>query len=1043
MHQRSLKCIELGLNTASSGEMLDFSNFPSLEELSMSSHNFMGCATPSNAVKKLAPNLQCLKLDFTKRYLKFGEDHVKWVQNFARILNTNYPQSKLKKVIIKDKYVCRPGQSYEIAPGIPAFKRWPWVYLEEARQRATHHRLTLEYKALYTKEEWDEIISDNDRFADVTGNSYENEEWREQEYWDEIEKLSKPSVHKGFNRLVKEPFRDDRYVWVNVSKTFHSNGPDTTCVPNQIPHFLRDFEMVFLECHNSSQPFASAIQAVGQDLFGQGNKINLFEQQNCQGGAGVGDLSNNQLCLPNGDSAWLSFMVSSPPPPPPPPPPVCNQTIPPISSESNGDGDGHQWLSIMVASPLPPTSAFIFKVVTPAASSPPPPPSYEPLQAPILGDSKITLKLSNGGCCHSFETITVVDLSNNAVCDTISLVNSFWFQGTANPQDPPPPPPPPPPPSGGLWNLQVWTDDDCGNAGGSPVSFGGEAYCLQPYSQTPTSRELGHCIHGIYIATSAISHRLVKDTHLDESTNPVDQQVLSYIWRKLWKPPEQWGGPLKDAVLAMSDTQIVAGLSILASGFSQVGCGLSIFHWHIVVFLAWFSSVTHLTTLTFLRRYIHDNRGIRMLRLVLMLLLVVILAVALVPTGGACGLQDARQYNYTRTTAPYGSNIPYWSFTPEAAGSPAKCCFSEMPKKETFIGPDNTDFLSMIASEVVLISSSFTKALKLFRGSSNFAKAWLRHKPAQTCKRLARNLEDRFNNPKLIPKQRIYFVCHCILITFIVFARAVYDLAESMLWKMSWLLFSLAWGTVRIFNIRNLADSNVAAVDDSQREVVLQENFWGFGQLVPTLLLILPLLSLAEGVLGLGKPKSTNTASASSNPVTEEATTEDNTTAVAVEAPDSNRSSLTMQPSQNLPLYTDPYTELERTTDFEMTRRTGTDLVNMEYNLGSNAENAPSIVTRRHSRSPQGNPPSETSPPQSTIQLWPAEALYNHDFYTDEWYIDMVICMFLLALELGIELIAFTAGVGSKTVITFIANFESWQIYISITLLFSYAIGFS
>lgn len=95
----------------------------------------------------------------------------------------------------------------------------------------------------------------------------------------------------------------------------------------------------------------------------------------------------------------------------------------------------------------------------------------------------------------------------------------------------------------------------------------------------------------------------------------------------------------------MSDVQLITGLSILASGFSQIGCGISIYHWNTVVFLAWFSSVTHLSTMTFLRRYVHDHHGIRILilRLGLMVSLVLMLAVALISTGGECGLDKVRR----------------------------------------------------------------------------------------------------------------------------------------------------------------------------------------------------------------------------------------------------------------------------------------------------------------------------------------------------------------------------------------------------------------
>lgn len=50
-----------------------------------------------------------------------------------------------------------------------------------------------------------------------------------------------------------------------------------------------------------------------------------------------------------------------------------------------------------------------------------------------------------------------------------------------------------------------------------------------------------------------------------------------------------------------------------------------------------------------------------------------------------------------------------------------------------------------------------------------------------------------------------------------------------------WLLFSLTWGTMRLF--RECRDT--------------EENDWGFGQLVPVLLLLLPAVSMLEGFSGM------------------------------------------------------------------------------------------------------------------------------------------------------------------------------------------------
>lgn len=66
----------------------------------------------------------------------------------------------------------------------------------------------------------------------------------------------------------------------------------------------------------------------------------------------------------------------------------------------------------------------------------------------------------------------------------------------------------------------------------------------------------------------------------------------------------------------------------------QLRCGLSAFHWQIIVLLAWFSSITHLSCLTFLHNYLYNRQVERVWRLVAMGLMLSMLLVAMVPTGG-------------------------------------------------------------------------------------------------------------------------------------------------------------------------------------------------------------------------------------------------------------------------------------------------------------------------------------------------------------------------------------------------------------------------
>ena len=82
----------------------------------------------------------------------------------------------------------------------------------------------------------------------------------------------------------------------------------------------------------------------------------------------------------------------------------------------------------------------------------------------------------------------------------------------------------------------------------------------------------------------------------------------------------------------MSDVQIITGISIIVSGAAQLKCGISTHQWQVLVYLAWFSSLTHLSCLTLLRNYLHQRPAERIWRLFCMFVLVVLLILAFLPT---------------------------------------------------------------------------------------------------------------------------------------------------------------------------------------------------------------------------------------------------------------------------------------------------------------------------------------------------------------------------------------------------------------------------
>ncbi|KAF5547483.1 hypothetical protein FPHYL_10223 [Fusarium phyllophilum] len=90
---------------------------------------------------------------------------------------------------------------------------------------------------------------------------------------------------------------------------------------------------------------------------------------------------------------------------------------------------------------------------------------------------------------------------------------------------------------------------------------------------------------------------------------------------------------LNKCVIALSDIQIFTGISILVSGYIALFCGLSAYHWQLIVYLAWLANITHLATLSFLRNYF-ANRPVKLLwRVVLMFAMLLLLSIAVGLTG--------------------------------------------------------------------------------------------------------------------------------------------------------------------------------------------------------------------------------------------------------------------------------------------------------------------------------------------------------------------------------------------------------------------------
>lgn len=154
----------------------------------------------------------------------------------------------------------------------------------------------------------------------------------------------------------------------------------------------------------------------------------------------------------------------------------------------------------------------------------------------------------------------------------------------------------------------------------------------------------------------------------------------------------------------MSDLQIVTGLSILVSGFTQLRCSVSAYHWQVLAYLAWFSSLTHLCCLTFLRHYLYNHPGQRIWRLVSIFIIVVMLVVALIPTGYS---------NWLDLFYPYADPIPAGLLNPPPS-SYAICFYASQTPVDPSSEAQNS-YMPMIISTLFLILAFIIRVVRLHK----------------------------------------------------------------------------------------------------------------------------------------------------------------------------------------------------------------------------------------------------------------------------------------------------------------------------------------
>ena len=322
-----------------------------------------------------------------------------------------------------------------------------------------------------------------------------------------------------------------------------------------------------------------------------------------------------------------------------------------------------------------------------------------------------------------------------------------------------------------------------------------------------------------------------------QQQNLVDRAFLDYFVPKSFviqnpTASEQWTRAFNAAVLFFGDTQVITSVAILVSGYVQLPCGLSAYHWQTIVDLAWFSALTHLATLTSLRQYFRSRPTMAILRIIFMGMTLILLGAALLPTIFMPELRNGESAFVKNGFALQDSQIVVNGFI----SSPAICLFSDQSRDRVWKSqsvqevdgchhsrPYNLNIV--VLSLLYLVISYLSRIIRLFTPLAGSANQWLRFGPINF-------LQKKYSSTGVhSPTFKTFLtVRNALLLLIMTLWDAFYLAANSMLWEILWLVAALVWGTLRIIGLRMLSH-------------LPGEYSWGFGQILAVLLSTVPIWS--------------------------------------------------------------------------------------------------------------------------------------------------------------------------------------------------------
>ncbi len=287
---------------------------------------------------------------------------------------------------------------------------------------------------------------------------------------------------------------------------------------------------------------------------------------------------------------------------------------------------------------------------------------------------------------------------------------------------------------------------------------------------------------------------------------------------------------LERFILALSDQQLVTGLAVLIAGYTD-GCSRSLYHFQIIAALGWFSSTTHLSTLAVLRAYLIDHPRVRDWRVIAML---AIFGLLVVSQGG--------------------------TFSPHDSSLPIQCVFDSF-------APDGLQYLTVINLALVIIFLCVTytnRTRRLYTFDPDWSvQDWLvevlaepliRNNDVHNLERIVlttsilSKAEQGATYRKIQQRRRWWKYCNDWVPSRSAPVRRVIEIwylnqemQKSFLSEILTLLFGVSYGISQVITNRNQVP--MAGLSGNQDAM-------SFGQLVPLLLITLPVLAAGEVYFG-------------------------------------------------------------------------------------------------------------------------------------------------------------------------------------------------